>query len=454
MLTDAYSRQPENSAASGIEQVEDAARQIEWRQEKWWKAYGDDELNALINEALASNPGILQTRKRLEQAAAVARREFSDLLPDASISGERATTRGDNKTSSDFSLAGAAGYELDIWGGNSANYKANDLEAQASVEDFNAASITLSASIVENWLRLVALREEEALLNEQIETNEMVLALQHKRYAYGVAEALDVLQQQEVLARAKTQLPDVQVEQEIIMHQLAVLTGRTPSLPLQISRNELPETLPAPDTGIPAQLLKNRPDITAAWLRLLSADWAAESARIERLPNIELSASYTTTATKLANLMDVWLLNLAADLAAPLIDGGQRVAEHVRRKAMADEKLLAYKETVLDAMAEVEDSLSQNYHQAHKINAVKKQLGASRNALEQAQISYINGGKSYLSVLNGLINVQSLEQQLVRERRNLALDRVTLYRALGIGKWQETDATPEKTEEEKGEDNG
>ncbi len=432
MLTNSYARQPEISARLEPDEEKDAPYT---RQSQWWRIYEDEDLNALMKEALARNPDILQTRKRLEQAAALARREFSDLLPDLSVSGERATTRGDNKTPSDFSLAGAAGYELDIWGGNRANYKASDLEAQASAEDLNAAAITLSSSIVENWLRLVALREEESLLNEQIKTNEMVLDLQHKRYANGAAEALDVLQQREVLARAKTQLPDIQAAQEIVLHQLSVLAGRTPSIPLQVSRAVLPETVPVPDTGVPAQLLENRPDITAAWLRLLSADWTAEAARIERLPNLDLSASHTTTATKLAGLMDVWLLNLAAGLAAPLIDGGERRAEHARQRALADEKLQAYKEIVLNAMAEVEDALSENHHQARKISAVKEQLMASRNALEQAQISYINGGDSYLSVLNGLINVQSLEQQLVQERRNLALDRVSLYRAVGLGGW-------------------
>ncbi len=87
---------------------------------------------------------------------------------------------------------------------------------------------------MENWLRLKALREEDRVLQEQINLNQIVLDLQQKRHAYGVASALDVLQQQEILARAKAQLPDVESDQELTLHQLAVLIGRNPSEPLSI----------------------------------------------------------------------------------------------------------------------------------------------------------------------------------------------------------------------------
>jgi NodT family efflux transporter outer membrane factor (OMF) lipoprotein len=430
MLTENYARHPEKSSRHA---------EIAVHQSRWWETYGNEELNALIDESLVNNPGINQTRKRLEQAAAAARRTLSDLFPDLSVSGERETTRGDGKTPSTFSLRGAAGYELDIWGGNYAGYKSDNLETEASIEDIRTAAITLSASIVENWLRLLALWEEEVVLNEQIEINQMVLDLQYKRYANGIATVLDVLQQKELLARAHAQLPDIESEQEIVLHQIAVLAGKTPSAPLSLTRTSLPEILPLPDTGIPSRLLVDRPDIAAAWLRVLSADWAAKAAWAERLPGFDISSTHASTSTALDTLLNTWLLNLVAGLALPVIDGGERRAEEARQKALADERLQAYKETVLNAIAEVEDVLTLNYHQANKIKAVKDQLTASRNSLEQAQISYANGEESYLSVLNGLLNVQTLERQLVQERRALALNRVALYRAIGLRSW--TDST-------------
>lgn len=432
----------DRSAQSGVMVTADYSRSLSAKTENsavptaqngpWWHYYQDAELNALVDEALASNPGIEQTRKRLEQAAATARRSFSDLLPSATMSGSRTTSNGDNESPSAFSLRGAAAYELDIWGGNRASYKSDDMAAYAAAADIQAAEITLSASIVENWLSLLSLREEEALLNEQIETNEMVLDLQHKRYENGAAGALDVLQQTEVLERAKAQLPDILAGQEIAEHQLSMLTGHSPSVAPKVSKEKLPGIIPVPDTGIPAALLEMRPDIRAAWLRVTSADWASEAARIERLPNFDISADLSTASTKFQNLFNVWMLDLALNLVMPLFDGGERAAEQARQAALADERFQAYRETVLAAIGEVEDAMTRNYHQDKKITAIENQLDVSRNALEQATISYGNGDTDYISVLNSLISVQSLEQQLVRARRDLALYRVALYRSLGL----------------------
>ncbi len=410
-----------------------------WQERPWWEYYNDEELNTLIADALKQNPGINQTRKRLEQAAATARRSFSDLLPDATISGNRTTSNGDNESPSSFSLRGAASYELDLWGGNRASYEADDLAAQAAADDVRTAAITLSASIVENWLRILSLREEEALLQSQIKTNVMVLDLQHKRYENGAAQALDVLQQTEVLERARAQLPDVQAEQELVMHQLALLVGRSPSEEIHISSKSLPKTLRVPEAGVPSELLEGRPDINAAWRRVYAADWSSEAARVDRLPSFDISADYSTASTKFKNLFDIWMLDLALGLVMPLFDGGQRAAEQARTEALADERFQNYRETVLAAIGEVEDALTRNYHQDKKIKAIEKQLEVSRSALEQATISYGNGDTEYISVLNSLISVQSLEQQLVRERRDLALARVEMYRALGLRTWPQSD---------------
>lgn len=411
------------------------AAELAGQSRPWWEYYDDKDLNALIEDALNESPGLNQIRERLEQAAAAARISLADLLPQLDVSGARETERGDTRGPSSFSLRGAAGYELDIWGGNRAKLKADELAAQASLEDVRSAAITLSASLVESWLRLLSLREEEALLKNQIETNEMVLNLQHKRYAHGAAEALDVLQQKESLERTRAQLPDIQAEQEIILHQIAVLAGRNPSLPIALGGSRLPETLAVPQAGIPARLLESRPDIRAAWLRVSSSDWDSEAARINRLPLFNISAVYNTASTKFKNLFDTWALDLALNLAMPIIDGGALRAEQARQEALADERFQSYRETVLKAIGEVEDALSNNHYQVQKIAALEQQLAATRDTLGQAQISYAGGHSDYLSVLNALISTHALEQQLVRARRDLALDRVALYRAIGLRAW-------------------
>lgn len=428
-LTENFSAQEQQKDAATPPQSAQTAR------EGWWTLYESPELNALVARAFKDNPNLNQTRARLDQANALARRTASDFWPEATLRGTRGDTRGDNHTPSDFSLVGAASYELDVWGKIRADAKSDALEAESGAEDVRTAAITLSASITENWLRLLAAREEETLLRKQIEINKTTLDLQHKRFALGAATALDVLQQKETLAASQAKLPGILATQDLLQHQIALLTGQSPSEPPPIAANKLPAPLPLPDSGIPSTLLAERPDIIASWLSLRAADWATEAAWRDRLPTFTLSATYTTTATALDGLFNTWLLDMAAQAALPLIDGGNRRAEALRQRAIADERFHAYRETVLSAVGDVEDALSQNRYQAEELGALEQQLEAARTTLHQAQVSYTNGDQDYLNVLNSLRSVQSLEQQIVEERLNLHLYRVALYRALGGRSW-------------------
>ncbi|RLA12900.1 MAG: hypothetical protein DRQ60_08150, partial [Gammaproteobacteria bacterium] len=169
-----YARQPEVDtdvdAVSQATEADPSSPPI-----PWWQTFENPELDALVTRAFVGNPGLNQLQSRLQQAAARARVSYSELLPSLDLRADRSAHNGNVDRPSTFGLRGAAGYELDVWGGNRADYQANLLEAEASVEDIEAAVVTLSGSIVENWLRLLAAREEEALLDTQIETNEMVL---------------------------------------------------------------------------------------------------------------------------------------------------------------------------------------------------------------------------------------------------------------------------------------
>lgn len=415
----------EYARAPGAAALQDCGR-------PWWHCFKNDELNLLVREALAVNPGMGQVRARLDAAAATARVSLADLLPSAAITGGADRSVDNNSRDDGFSLRGAAGYEIDVWGANRAAHKADTYAARAAAQDVQAAEITLTASVVENWLRLMAAREEEALLKEQVKTNDLMLNLQSQRFAGGMVGALDVLQQKEVLASSRAQLPDVQARGELLTHQIALLTGDNPSSPRKVSGDKLPAALSLPEAGVPSQLLRSRPDVIAAWLRLVSADWAQDSARAERLPTFSIDADYTVTGGKFSALFDTWVLNLALNLAAPVFQGGALEAQQARRKALTDEAFHAYRETVLTAIGEVEGALTRHHFQQEKVEALKDQLETSRAALSQAHLSYSNGATSYVSILNSLTRVQSVEVQLVRARLDLALAAVALYRAIGV----------------------
>ena len=407
----------------------------------WWTLYENEELNTLMKYAFANNPNIAQIHARLDQAKALTQQSRSALLPSLNVTGDRGTSNGDNKTPSDYNIVGAASFEVDLWGKNRSAFTSKQLEAKASEEDLYTAHITLSASIVENWLKILSLIEQQILLRKHIDVNNTVLDLQKKRFEMGSSTALDILQQEEILASSEAGLPDILSAQKQAANNIALLLGDTPYEGLKVSQAPFPTPLPIPHAGIPSDLLQNRPDIIAAWLRLLAADWATKSAWANRLPSFNLSATYSTTATALNGLFSTWLLDMVASATAPVFDAGNRKAEQLRQKALADERYHAYRETVLGAVIDVENSLVRNQYQDEKIVALEKQLSASKKTLEQAQLSYVNGDSNYINVLNSLKNSQSLEQQITRERLIQAKERVGLYRVLGGRNWA-TNVTP------------
>ncbi len=399
--------------------------------EAWWKGYNDDELNALIEIAFIKSPDINKIRARLEQAKALETRSKSSRLPSLTINGDRSTSNGDNETPSDFSFGGNASFELDVWGKNRANHKSSAAEREASALDIQSAEITLSASIVNKWLEILSLIEQERLVRNQIDVNRTVLELQGKRFEMGSASALDILQQEERLAQSQAQLPDLLSAQKQAANAIALLLGETPYSGLKVTEKPFPEALPIPQTGLPSDLLGHRPDIRAAWLRMRSAEWATKAAWADRLPSFTLSSAYTTSATKLDNLFSSWLVNTVLGFSAPVFDGQNRKAEQIRQAALSDERFQDYRSVVLQAVTDVEDSLIRNAYQDHKIVALEKQLNASQRTLEQAQLSYANGDSDYINVLNSLNNTQSLQQQLLSEKLTQAQERVGLYRTLG-----------------------
>ncbi|MFP4658082.1 MAG: TolC family protein, partial [Desulfonatronovibrionaceae bacterium] len=274
----------------------------------------------------------------------------------------------------------------------------------------------------------------EQLLKEQTETSRKYLELTRMRFVNGMNTALDVLQQQENLEGTRSRLPGSASAQRQYTHKLAFLLARPQSSLPQSTRSSLPEPGSPPKTGIPARLLSQRPDIRAAWNRLRESEWELTAAKADLLPRITLTARHEYSAEQFNTLFQNWITSLAAGLTAPLFDGKRRTAEVDRTRAVVEERLHAYQETVLTAINEVEDSLSDERWQRRYISRLETRLESARIALDQAKSQYINGMSDYLPVLTELKSVQDLELELLDARKDLLLYRIALYRALG-GTW-------------------
>ena len=410
--------------------------------DRWWEEFKSPELNDLISRALSKNFDIRQAWARLEQARAAARKSGADLLPSLSGSAGGSETRYRNEggpamQSGDYSLGLSASYELDLWGRIRAARESDLLTMAATREDLNTAAITLAGEISTAWVNLLSNRTRQSLIKSQLTTNRTTLELLELRFDNSLSTAVDVLQQRTTVAQTKASLPPLEAEEQVLLHKLAILTGQPATSVPQITRSTLPEPIPLPATGIPADLLVKRPDIRSAGLSLKAADWEISAAQADRMPALSLTGTAEYSGDEINLLFTNWAANLAGSLTGPIFDGNRRKAEVDRTLAVAREKLAAYEETVYTALQEVEDGLINERKQREYIAASEVQLATAQKALRAAREQYLNGVENYLTVLSNLLSVQSLEQNLIIRRAELLNYRIELYRSLG-GTWTDT----------------
>lgn len=423
MSRDAPVQAPEKFSASGERQIP----------ARWWTAFGDSELNELVAEALNENFDLAAAWQRLEAARAVADRASSDLLPSLDAEADGSFRREDARDFEELSLGLAAAYEVDLWGRIESEVDAERLRAEARLENYRAAALSLSAEVARTWYRLVEARSRRELLNDQVATNEKVIRLLETRFGSGQVRAVDILRQRRLLESTREELSAAKSTVGTLSNQLAVLLGRpTPGDPPPADA-ALPEPPPLPDTGVPADLLQRRPDVRRARDLLRAADRDLAAAVANQYPRLNLAGSLTTEDTSAEDLFDQWARSFAGSLVAPLFDAGQRAAEVDRRAALEKQRLFEYGQTILQAFRDVEDALARAREQREQIDSIRRQVRLAEKSYEQLRRQFFNGVSDYIDVLTALTDEQRLRRDLITARRRLLDFRIALYRALAGG---------------------
>lgn len=403
---------------------------------RWWETFGSEELNSLIDEALTNSPTLQQSWARLAQANAVAKKAGAAQYPalgyDASA---RATwVEGGGSPAEAYTFGLPASYEVDLWGRIKSQAEAAALDRAASREQLNTSAITLSSRVATSWMAIIAQRLQLDVIRLQLESNKTSLDLIERRFRKALSTSLAVYQQQQTVARTESLVPQGELTEQLQRNELAVLLGRANLQGLQVQQEMLPQIGELPAIGIPADVLANRPDVRQAGLRLRAADWQVSAAKADRLPALRLTGSLNYSSSDMADLFDDWAANLAASLTGPIFDGGRRKAEVERTQAVVDERLAAYRETVLNAIKEVEDALVSEKKQREYIEKLERRLAAARRSYEESVNRYRNGLVEYTTVLIQLNTLQDIERERVAAQFTLLRYRIDLYRALG-GSW-------------------
>jgi NodT family efflux transporter outer membrane factor (OMF) lipoprotein len=413
--------------------------------DKWWLSFEDPILNTLMNQALAGNFSLKTAWDRLHQVEALAEMAGADLYPalnlQAGASGNR--FREDRKTgdSQDHNLGLAASYELDLWGRIRSIRDAALFDARAGADDLRTAALTLSAQVADAWYKLVEQYGQWDMLDAQIKTNEQVLELVTLKCRTGQVGIADMLQQRQLVESNRGEKVQVASRIKVLEHQLAILLGYPPQQGVAPRVSSLPNLPPMPETGLPARLIRRRPDIRSAYYGVLSADSNVAAAIANRFPRLSLTARVDTSGGHVRDLFDNWLANLAANLVAPIMDGGLRKAEVDRTRAVASEALHNYGQVILDALGEVEDALVREQRQRDFMASLHKQLTLAGQVVLRVRDRYVQGTMDYQRVLDALLSQQKLQISLLTANLDLVKDRIDLCRSLGGG-W--TLASPEK----------
>ncbi|MCW1874570.1 efflux transporter outer membrane subunit [Erwinia sp. INIA-01] len=409
----------------------------------WWRAFGDPQLNQLVEQALRNNPDILIARSRVDQYRAQLRGAQGDNFPtlDAGVAATRAraisAVTGQPYQYSVFQGLLQANYNVDLWGARSSSIDAAKASLAAQQAAASAAELTIAASVASGYMTLVSLDEQLRVTEATLATRQNSLNLAKRQFETGYTSKLEWVQSESEYQTAKAQIPLLQHQISQQENALSILVGMNPR---QIARQNnfdhlAPQSLPA---VMPSQLLQRRPDIVQAERQLLAADASLQSSRASLLPSLNLTASGTLQSSVLhelaANPFRLW--SIGGSVLAPLLNREALTAQVDVSMASRNQALYTYEKVVRSAFGEVNDDLDAIARYQQQLVELEKQQQVVSEALHIASNRYRNGYASYLDELDAQRTLFSTQLSVVQAKNNLLLAQIDLYRALGGG-WQQ-----------------
>ena len=401
---------------------------------RWWEAFGDQELQELEKQALSENLDIKSAWMRIDQARAAAKKAGAELYPWLDVSGGigHTTTKNQRRyyNQDNIFLGAMASYEVDLWGRIREGREAAVMDVLAAASDLETARITVASELALTYFDIQAVKMQIDVIERQIQENTASLDIISAMYDYGQTDILDTLQQKQAVESTIAQKIEKEMKLEVLKNQIAILLGRPPEgIDLDTER-KLPEVPPLPDSGVPAQLINRRPDCRSAFYKLKAANARLAQAVAEQYPRLALTASIETDSSRLNDLFENWVANLAANLLTPVFQGGRLEAEVEKKQSESRQALFDYGKTVLSALKEVENALARESHQRRLLQNMKQRLMLSKRSLEQVKRQYEAGTVEFLRFLATELNTDALETQVITEELKLIKDRIALYRAL------------------------
>jgi multidrug efflux system outer membrane protein len=406
---------------------------------RWWTQFGDARLTSLIREALAGNRDIASAVSQVREALARKAAQQASLFPTLDYSGSRGTTAGFDEwtrtgSGTAYSAGLSASWELDFFGKNRQSILAASASAEAAKENLYSAQASLASEVALAYIDLRALESRLEVVNESVKTREETAQLASWRNQAGEIDALELRQAQSSLESARSSLASLQQSIGQSRNRLSLLCGRNPG-DVSLGAGSVPTPGPRLAVGIPADTIRQRPDVRSAGYNWVAAIANTRSAEAEKLPSLRLSGSLgvdTLRSSKLFNPESA-AAGIIAGISGPIFDAG-RIRANIAAQGEAEEQaLLSYESTILTALSEVEDALIACRRTEERLVSTEKAAEAAREASRLANHRYRTGVIDFLTVLDAQRSELAQEEGLVNVRADRAAAHVQLYKALGGG---------------------
>ncbi len=407
---------------------------------RWWELFHDPLLTNLIERSERANTSIRSAQAALRQARALREVNAAGLLPGvgATASAQRNQTDSASPVNS-FRLGLDASWEPDIFGGQHSALQAMDADVLASGATLADVKVSVAAEVALAYLQLRAQQARQAIASSNLASQQQTLKITQWRTQAGLASALEVQQARSATEQTSAQLPALQAAILNASHSLAVLTGQTPQAlqALSAQAGAIPQASDDVTLAIPAQTLRQRPDVRAAEHRIQAALARVSAADAARYPGFSVSASVGANALTLGALTSgATVVNaLLASIALPVFDGGAAQAQVRAQQASLEQVQVAYEATVLNALKEVEDALASLTQDRLRWAHLKEAAAAASDAAQMAQQRYASGLIDFQIVLQAQRTLLAAQDSLSSASADLGTDVVRLYKALGGG-WQ------------------
>ena len=410
---------------------------------RWWNKFGDPTLTRIISDALGNSPDMASAAARIRESQARRRAEAASLFPSLSGSasvGSSASRRDGPGTASDtnYSAGLNASWEADLFGKRRSSLEAAAAQVGAAEENFNSVQAALAAEIAIAYTRLRVDEASLAVLRRTVKTREETYQLANWRTESGESDTLESSQALASLEQARAAIPALEQSTAQGRNFLARLAGRPPgSLDAILSSGKI--SIPNPPRslaiGIPADTLRQRPDVRVAGYQLLAAAANTRAADAERFPSLSLSGSLGLDSLSSGKIFNPGSASagIIAGLTSPIFDAGRIRSNIDAGSAVEEQAFQSYRSSVLTALSEVEDSLIACRRTTERLALLESATTAARVAAELAQQRYEAGVTDILTVLDAQRSLLGLEDALFTVRANRTIAYIQLYKALGGG---------------------